>query len=133
MIRTDTPAGLDLSADRARRTRWIRSPAGWVRDIALDVRYLYRSYGVTRDRLEVWSYRKHGGDKGPLPPLRLRNGVLLKRVREPCGSAERGLPAPLVRAQGHPARCRRVLDAAGFRWREPVHPWDEGIIYGHRA
>jgi hypothetical protein len=27
---------------------------------------------------EVWSYRKHGGDKGPLPPLRLRNGVLLK-------------------------------------------------------
>jgi FkbM family methyltransferase len=27
----------------------------------------------------------------------------------------------------------RVLDAAGFHWRERVHPWDEGIIYGHRA
>jgi FkbM family methyltransferase len=78
MIRTETPAGLDLWADRARRTPWIRSPAGWVRDRALDVRYRYRSCRVTRDWLEVWSYRKHGGDKGPLPPLRLRNGVLLK-------------------------------------------------------
>jgi hypothetical protein len=42
------------------------------------VRSLYRSCRVTRDWLEVWSYRKHGGDKGPLPPLGLRNGVLLK-------------------------------------------------------
>lgn len=75
MIRTETPAGLDLWADRARRTPWIRSRAGWVGDRALDVR---RSCRVTRDWLEVWSYRKHGGDKGPLPPLRLRNGVLLK-------------------------------------------------------
>jgi hypothetical protein len=78
MIHTDTPAGLDLGDDRDRRTPWIRFPAGWVRDRALDVRYLYRSCRVTRDWLEVWGYRKHGGDKGPLPPLRLRNGVLLK-------------------------------------------------------
>jgi hypothetical protein len=77
MIRTETPAGLDLWADRARRTPWIQLPTGWVGDRALDVRYLYRSCRVTRDWLQVWSYRKHGGDKGPLPPLRLRNGVLL--------------------------------------------------------
>jgi hypothetical protein len=57
---------------------WIRSPAGWVRDRALDVRYLYRSCRVTRDWLEVRSHRKHGGDKGPLPPFRLRKGVVLK-------------------------------------------------------
>jgi hypothetical protein len=87
MIRTATPAGLGLWADRARRTPWIRSPAGWVRDRALAVRYLYRSCRVTREWLEVWSNRKHSGDKGPLPPLRLRNGVLLKHgeVENPVG------------------------------------------------
>jgi hypothetical protein len=78
MIRTETPTALNLWADRARRTPWIRSPVGWVRDRALDVRSVYGSCQVTPDWLEVWNYRKHGGDKGPLPPLRLRSGVLLK-------------------------------------------------------
>jgi hypothetical protein len=62
-ISKETPAGLDLWADRARLTPWIRSPAGWVRDRALDVRYLYRSCRVTRDRLEVGSYRKHAATR----------------------------------------------------------------------
>ena len=34
---------------------------------------------------------------------------------------------------GASSRCRAVLDAAGFRCRTRVHPWDEGIIYATRA
>ena len=75
----ETPAGLDLWADRAKLMPWIRSPAGWVRDRALDARYLSRSCRVTRDWLEVCSRPKHGGgDEGASPPVRLRDGVLLK-------------------------------------------------------
>lgn len=33
---------------------------------------------------------------------------------------------------GVSARCRRVLEAAGFRCHTFVHPWEEGIIYASR-
>ena len=33
---------------------------------------------------------------------------------------------------GASERCRKVLDAAGFRYRTRVHPWDEGIFYASR-
>ena len=75
-ISKETPARLHLWADRAKLAPRIRSPAGWVRDRALDARYL--SCRVTRDWLEVCSRPKHGGDKGASPPVRLGDGVLLK-------------------------------------------------------
>jgi hypothetical protein len=42
------------------------------------MRSVYGSCQVTRDWLELSNYRKPGGDKCPLPPLRLRSGVLLE-------------------------------------------------------
>jgi FkbM family methyltransferase len=77
MTDTEKPTRLDFWVDKVKQNPWLSPPARLVWNIGRDAKYLYRSYRVTPDFLKIWRSRKQG-NKTHLPPLRLRNGVVLK-------------------------------------------------------
>jgi GT2 family glycosyltransferase len=80
---------------------------------------------VTRDWLDVWSRPKHGGDEGPAPPVRLRNGVPVKH-----GELENPKPP----ADATVVDIGANIDAASLYWagRDRAKPSVSVLIPTHR-